>query len=376
MNHTHHAVITGGHLSPAISTIEELHRDSWRITYFGRRYYSSDQQQLETDEYKIITEQNISFINITSGKLHRYSILAALLSLTQVPLGIVQSLWHLLKSRPCVVVSFGGYLSVPVVIAAWLCRIPVITHEQTRTPGLANRINARFAKIVAVSFTDNLSQFPKSKVILTGNPIRTQALHTITDLPGIEKCNPSLPTIYITGGNQGSRTINELILNILPQLVARYNIIHSLGIHPDQQQLFEKAQASTTSSSAGTYIPLRYISPEHIGSVFASATAVVSRAGANTCTELAQLQKPSILIPLMSGQHNEQLANAEQLKQLGLAEIILQPDLSPEALLKHLDTVTRNKSRYHADPTAINTLFPLDAAHKLAQLTSQLCKSV
>lgn len=371
MAHQHTIVITGGHLSPAWATIEQLQHQNVRIEYFGRRFLSSHAGKSPSDEYQIVNQHHIPFHDIVSGKLHRHSLISAIFSTAKVPLGIMQSLLLLHKIRPCSVLSFGSYLSVPVVFAAWLLRIPILTHEQTRYAGLANKINARFSTRVAVSFPESLSQFPPSITKLTGNPIRTQALHIDHQLPGLESI-ASLPTILIMCGNQGSYDVNSTILNSLDQLLTRYNLIHAFGVHPDQQPLLQQAQTHI-GKHPGTYIPIQYISPEHIGSAFAAAKLVISRAGANTCTELAHLAKPSILIPLPAGQHNEQLANAQLLQQLGISETIHESMLTPQLLLATLDQMSANLGRYQAPSSKVAELFPLNAAEKIADLAIGLC---
>lgn len=357
--------VTGGHLSPAVATIEELKKIDASFLYLGNRE--------QGDEFEVINELGITFCHIETGRVHRHSKLKAGLSLLRVPWGFVQALTCLYKEEPDVLLSFGGYLSVPCVIAAWCLGIPVITHEQTKQAGLANRMNGWFASRVAISWKESEKYFSKGKTILTGNPVRLAALQVKKDFKGLDELKKR-KTIYVTGGHQGSDVINELLIEALPELTKKWNVIHSLGTHVAQVQFLELAEKAMDVYK-GAYLAARYFGPEEIGSVFARADMVITRTGANTCTEIALLQKPALMIPLPKGQAGEQLANARELESLGLGVVVSEFELTSEVLVSLIMEMMNNLKTFHADEDVIKERFIRDAAARLATLTAQYAKS-
>jgi UDP-N-acetylglucosamine--N-acetylmuramyl-(pentapeptide) pyrophosphoryl-undecaprenol N-acetylglucosamine transferase len=362
-------VITGGHLSPALATINLLEQQGWRVIFYGRQT-TSDLAGGTSDEYQVITDRSLQFRNVVSGRLHRNSLTQACKSLIKVPFGLYQSLRYLRTDRPNVVLTFGGYLALPTIMAAWLLRIPIIIHEQTAAAGLANRIGATFATKVAISFNTSRVYFPVAKCILTGNPIRSQALQAIKQ-PTALIAFPHRRTIYITGGGQGSSTINRAVLALVDRLTTKYNLIHAIGpgeLHDQEWQTAQDLLQKLPVKRAKAYFSVRYLGPNHIGSIFARADLVIARSGANTCTEIAHLNKPAILIPLPFVQKNEQHLNAQMLVDLGLATVIPQDQLSPESLLSTIKRMMANIKKYRADPQQVAHQFPANAAEKLVEL--------
>ena len=210
--------------------------------------------------------------------------------------------------RPDIIVSFGGYVSVPVVIAAHFSHVPSITHEQTLTNSLSTKINSRFVNKVALSF-DNPSQvrqFPASKVVVTGNLLRHEIFNANSSK--FNSLNSKKPLLYITGGNQGSQFLNQLVKNILPQIHSDFSIIHQTGVN------FPADLAKSLTEKFPDYHHFEFIEIEDIGWVLNHAQIVISRAGANTCQELDVLNKNSIIIPLPFTQQNEQILNAKWLQ--------------------------------------------------------------
>ena len=229
-------VITGGHLTPAQAVIEELKKEgNWEIYYFGRRF-SFEGESSPSVESLVIPKMGVKFISLPAGRLQRKFSRYTFISLLRIPVGFFIALSWLVKIRPAVILSFGGYVSVPAVLAGWLLRIPVLTHEQTVVSGFANRIDGFFAKKILVSFPESLKDFPSGKVVLTGNPIRKEVFNCPC-LAGrqelsIVNCQLSdepLPLIYITGGSQGSQIINRAVVEVLPNLLEKYRIVHQCG---------------------------------------------------------------------------------------------------------------------------------------------------
>lgn len=310
-------LITGVHHTPAIELIHQLQEDqniNWTIHYLSSKLSPS------------ITNLNIHFHSINSGKLNRYHLFSNFFSPLLIVKAFFQSLALLRKIRPNLVVSFGGYVSVPVVIAAKLLGIKSITHEQTLTISLSTKINAYFVDKVALSFPYNGSvSLPLKKILVTGNLIRRE----IFDQNSVKYkiLPPNLPLIYITGGNQGSHFINHLIFSLLPQLKS-FSLIHQTGVN----DLLAAVKFCPQNSN---YFPEDYIANADIGWVLNHADLIISRAGANTCQEIDLLNKKAILIPLPGTQQNEQLLNAQWLNfnHPDSTITLLQDNLTPKMLL-------------------------------------------
>lgn len=343
-------LIIGGHLAPALAVIEELQtRGGWDIVWVGRRT-AMEGEEIIPLEYSVIPEMNIPFHSIETGRLQRKFTNQTITSLLKVPVGFLQSLRILQKVRPDVVLSFGGYLSVPVVAAAAILGVPIIVHEQTTTAGLANRFGALLARKVAISFEVSKNFFPSQRVVLTGNPVRKEIFSI--------KRNPSLVggrrLLYITGGNQGSKAINESIKKILPELVKKFFIIHQTGFLDYEH--FRKVQKNLGKY----YRAYAIIEPIQVEKIFSNASLVISRAGANTISELAIVGIPSILIPLPWSGSGEQEKNAWLLASTGLSKVIMQDKLTPVTFLKTILEIiqkppsqsVRKKSRALINPDA------------------------
>lgn len=356
-------VVIGGHLTPALATIDELVARNAQIIFIGK-----PQGKSATDDRIEMDKRGIEFIGLETGKFHRHSILNALGSLTKVPGGFGAA-WKILKeNRPQVILSFGGYLSVPVVWAGWLQGIPSVIHEQTRQAGLANRINAVIAKKVALAFADSQRLFGGETVVI-GNPMRQDVLSSTDDFGG----NIKSPYIYVTGGHQGASIINQNMFAAINEIIKHTNIIHSIGVHEAADNDWLQAE-KLMKQYPDKYLAKRYFAADEIGSIMKNARLIVSRAGANTCSEIAYLVKPCILIPIVAGKNNEQMENAKLLEKINLAEIIQQQELTSQLLVNKISYMLSNLKKYQGDRKEIEKLFPQDSAAKLAKITISLCE--
>ena len=289
-------------------------------------------------EYREVASEGIKFIELRAGKFYRTY---HPLKLIRIPLGFFQALWILLKIHPQGVVSFGGYLAVPVVIAAWILGIPVITHEQTAISGYANRLIGFFSRKIAVSWPSSLAYYPPGKTLLTGLPLRPEITAAKADrlknLSGIK--SSKIKTVLVTGGKQGSHAINNCIFSSLPDLLHRFNIIHQTGSSTifNDFKTAQKIRKDLTLEQQSKYLVYDYISSENLRTILSQVSLVVSRAGAHIIYELAYLGIPAVLIPIPQSSHSEQNANARILISSGQAVLLEQKDLSPESLSRKLD---------------------------------------
>lgn len=369
-------VVTGGHLTPALAVIDELlERGNWEIFFLGRKY-TAEGEKTPSVEGEIITQKGIWFFDIAAGRIQRKFTSQTLPSALRIPLGFFRSLWYLAKIRPQVILSFGSYVSVPVVIAGWLLRIPSVAHEQTAVLGLANKINAFFVKKIALSWPQSLSDVSKEKAVLTGNMIRKELFRVDKKFWRTLKYGQNLPLIFITGGNQGSHTINQAVRSVLPQLVKKANVFHQSG-HlsglADFEEL-EKARDQLPENLKKCYHVKKYLLAEEMGPFLNKASLVISRAGANIVTELAALGKPGLFIPIPWSAGNEQAKNAQMLVDVGIAEILPQRKLSGTSLLKLVDQMMTNLDQYKKNAPQAKKLVKLDAAKKVADLVEETVK--
>lgn len=353
--------ITGGHFAPALAVIEELlSRGGFEIFYIGRKFAMED-DRAEALEYRELS--NLRYLTITTGRLQRkffVDVWQSVKALAKIVVGFGQSFFWVIKYRPDVVLSFGGYVALPVVISGFVLGVPVVTHEQTAVSGLANKIIAFFAEKILVSWPASLARFPEEKVVLTGNPVRKGILAASKIRL---KDKEHRPVIYITGGNLGSHAINEAVARVLPDLLEKYEVIHQTGAS-EKFRDFEKLSETVRGlpdALRRRYRVFEFLSTEEADHALRSADLVVGRAGANTVTELLVLGKPALLIPIPWAGGNEQLENARLLDRLGMAEIIPQDELTTKTLLLSIEKMMGRLAAYRAFAEKARQGFPVGA---------------
>lgn len=370
-------VLCGGHLSPALAVLEELPRAcaDWQPVYFGRKYALSADKALSL-EYKTIHDLSIPFYTIAAGKMPRYAAGLGFLSVLLIPWGILQSWYYLLVLRPKVIVSFGGYVSFAVVVAGWLLRIPVVMHEQTPVLGLANRTLARMATVICLSFPDTAAVPKGARTVVTGNLLR-HAIHTPREATELHFGDRQRPLLYITGGSLGSRAINDLVSQTASELVPEFRILHQCGAadgEKDYQRLL-RLRETLPAEVADNYQVVTHLPPAAVGSVMRAAEVIVSRAGANTVGEIAQVGTPAVLIPLPWSADGEQEKNARLLAGTGLAVLLDQQSLSPDLLLSTVRMVYQQRAGYRSHAAAAQVLFPPDGVQRMVTVLSGLLQA-
>lgn len=367
-------LITGGHVTPALAVIDYLLDKKIcsiiDITFVGRKY-AVDYERTLSFEYKEVTKRNLRFIHLYAGRFTRIASWRTVLQLLRIPFGFVQSMQILLQNRPEKILSFGGYIGFPVTFIAWLLRIPVFIHEQTISPGIANRLSSVFARTVFCSFPSVVKLFPHSKVLYTGNPIREKLNSNI--LPPPFQLSEKKPVIYVTGGSLGSHSINAHIFRLVPKLLPKFIVVHQTGdvreYHDFEQALIYKNKLP--KSLQDDYIIHKHLSEEEVAWIYRRADLVIARAGANTIFELLHLQKPSILIPLPWSSKNEQQKHALLFKSHGIGEIFEQTK-SSEELYTLIETIYQNKKTYHRKFKELPFQIPL---HASKTIVNSICNS-
>lgn len=360
-------VITGGHHSSALPVIKKLReeRPEAQIYWFGHKYSALGDKN-PTLEFREITALGIPFYHIHAGKFYRTFNLKRL---AKIPYGFFQCLCLLIKIKPDAILSFGGYLAVPAVLAGWILRIPSITHEQTVVAGWANRLISKFVQKVLISWRKSEKYFPKEKTYFVGIPLREEIFEARSSSFVFGN---KLPVVYITTGKIGSHIINKVVGECLGELLKFCNIIHQCGDNSvfndfdalnktwsdlqegagfadgltvrsgdreyiEQTRTFNKGEIAEERQdpdrkiyNMGTYHLRTFVLAEEIGEAYQKADLVVSRSGAHTTAELLALRKRCILIPISWVSHNEQYENAKLLVKAGLGVILLEKDLSAQ----------------------------------------------
>lgn len=319
---------TAGHVTPNIALMPTLQKEGYEIHYIG---------SYEGIEKKLIEELSIPYYGISSGKLRRYIDLKNLSDPFKVIKGFAQARRILGRIKPDVVFSKGGFVAVPVVLAAKSRKIPCIIHESDMTPGLANKICIPCATRVCTNFPETLEHIPKQKAVLTGSPIREELFHG-NKQKGLAFCgfNTAMPIILVIGGSLGAVAVNNAIRTLLPQLLTRFQIIHLCG----------KGKLDTSLNNTKGYVQFEYIN-EELCDLMAAADIIISRAGANAICEILALRKPNILIPLSAeASRGDQILNAASFEKQGYSIVIQEADVTNESLLEAVNRAYDNKDKY------------------------------
>lgn len=344
---------TAGHVTPNIALLPHLKEAGFEISYVGS--YTGMEKEL-------IKAQHIPYYGISSGKLRRYLDLKNLSDPFKVIKGLGQAIRLIHKIKPDVIFSKGGFVSVPVVLAAKFCHIPAIIHESDLTPGLANKIAIPCAAKVCCNFPETMKYLPPEKAVLTGSPIRRGLLSgdaaAARRLCGFDE---SRPVLFIIGGSSGSVIINNTVREALPSLLNRFQIIHMCG----------KGNLEPTLASTKGYHQIEYIGDE-LCDIFAMSDIVVSRAGANSICELLALRKPNLLIPLSAAaSRGDQILNASSFEKQGFSMILLEENMTTATLTASIDQLYADREKY---VQAMKNSQQMDSIDVIVDLIKKICK--
>jgi UDP-N-acetylglucosamine--N-acetylmuramyl-(pentapeptide) pyrophosphoryl-undecaprenol N-acetylglucosamine transferase len=357
---------TGGHTSPGLAVAARLRERGVPHAWIGSR---------DGLEARRAVEQGIAYHAIPTGKLRRYWAWRNVSDLAvNVPAGVVQA-WTLLRRlRPRVVLATGGFVALPVVVAAALAGVPVVVHEQTAVPGLANRIAARRARRIAVTFADSRRHFPAGRVTVTGNPLRPELRGgSRAEAAARFGLDPALPLVYVTGGALGAHAINRAVGEIAGELLAEAQLIHQCGDNAatGDRAWLQARRDALPATLARRWTVLPWVGVELAG-IYAACALVVARAGAGTVNECCQLGLPALYIPLPGASGDEQTANARLVGQAGGCSIVPQSALTPELLLERVRGLLDDPARLAAMGERARALAVPDATDRLVQLVLEV----
>ena len=344
---------TAGHVTPNIALLPRLKKLGYEISYIG---------SYEGMEKGLIEQQNIPYYGISSGKLRRYFDPKNFSDPFKVMKGYLQAKALMRKLKPDIVFSKGGFVSVPVVLAAKHAHIPTIIHESDITPGLANRIAIPAASRVCCNFPETIPHLPEGKAVLSGSPIRVELLHGDKERAYSYTClTPDKPVILVVGGSSGSKVINDTVRSLLPQILKKYQVIHLCG----------KGNLDPTLHNTEGYVQYEYANAE-LADLFAVSELVISRAGANSICELLALRKPNILIPLSkNASRGDQILNANSFQKQGFSYVIEEEELNDQTLSEAIKTVWEKREDY---VHAMESSDQMDAVTTITDLIEKLRK--
>lgn len=333
---------TGGHFYPLIAIAEKLVEEADKQKIIDLKlYYMSDKPY----DKRILFENKISYIQIPTGKMRTYFSISNFFDIFKTAIGAFLGLIRMFVIYPDVVISKGGYAAFPAVLAARLLRIPVIVHESDSYPGRLNVWTAKFALHVAISWPEASEYLPKDKTALTGQPIRKEIMHgDPNNAHNFFKLNSNLPIILVLGGSQGAQMINDNIVDVLPELISRYQIIHQTGMKNIDEVKSRSKLLIANNPNAERYVPIAYLNNLATRMAAGCANIIISRAG-SAIFEIASWGIPSIIIPITNSNGDHQRKNAFNYARAGACEVIEEANLTSHLLVSEIDKLLSSKEK-------------------------------
>lgn len=359
---------TGGHFYPIIAIVEELNQ-----IVKDNRLLSPQLYFMSTDPYNegLLFENNITFEHVIAGKIRRkitpINLFRNFIDLFKIVFGMMSAVWKVFLIYPDVVFGKGGYASFPAIFAARILNIPVIIHESDSTPGKVNAWAGRFAKRIAISYPEAAEYFNKSKIAYTGNPIRKEIREPLTtEAHKLLDLDEKLPTILILGGSSGSVFINQVIMDALPELVKKYQIIHQTG--KKNLKVVEETRdvVLLNNPNKNRYRVYDYLNVLNMRAAAGVANLVISRAG-STIFEIASWGKASIIIPIPEPTSHDQRTNAYSYARSGSAVVIEEKNLAGNLLVSEIDRILENSNEKTKLEQHAKNFARKDAAKLIAQ---------
>lgn len=365
---------TGGHIYPALAVAAQL-----RDKYDADILYLGSDDGLEAD---LVPAAGFRLVVVKAGKLRRYLSWSTLIGVGRVPVGMVQAIGIVREFQPHVAFTSGGYVAVPAGLVARLNGVPLVMHQQDVPPNLSNKLIAPLATRISVAFADSLRYFPACKTLHLGNPVRQEILDICQVTPqqarGELGFAPELPLLLVTGGSQGSRHLNQVVVKALPRLLKSCQVLQISGnkLFAETQALSDEVLATLDAQDRQHYRLVPYMLDE-MPMALQAAELVICRAGAATLSELAVLGKPSILVPLppaIGGSPQE--VNADTFGRKQAAEVIRDGDLQPDVLLERVDHIITSPACLLSMANAVRTFAKPMASRDIVETIVKLADGV
>lgn len=355
---------SGGHFYPIIAVAEAVRdkQDDDRLIDVNL-YYVSDSPY----DYRLLFENSITYKYTPAGKKRNYTSILNFFDLFKTTIGICLCAWKLYFIYPDVVFGKGGYASFPTIVAARLLGIPVVIHESDSVPGRVNTWAGKFARHIAIAFPEAAKYFDESKIAVVGMPVRrtlrkplTQGAHEFLGL------DPKVPTILVLGGSQGAAKINDVVLDALPRLVEKYQIIHQVGPQNLADSKLRSSFLLDTNVNASRYHLHDFLRDTALRMAAGVADLVISRAGATSLFEIAQWGKPSIIIPISNSVGDHQRTNAYSYAKHGCATVVQEENLTANILISELERIMESTELRDLMAEKTRDFATPDAARKIA----------
>ena len=359
---------SGGHVFPLIAVADSLKEKSAQIGTPLELMVMGEGDFLKN----ACSERGLLFKPIISGKMRRYFSVLNFLDIFKIPVGLLQSLWHIFWFMPDVVFSKGGYASLPGALVSWIFFIPLYIHESDSMPGLSNKIIGGMARAVFISFKSAEQNFKAGKTFLVGNPVRkdlfTADRAASSQALGLDQTKK---TVLVIGGSQGAQKVNEIVLNSLVMMASKFKIIHQCGqgqynaVKAEVDRLTKEGEGHYADNIRNNYKLFPFLDSQKYAAALAACDIVISRAGAGSIAEIALSGKPAILIPLSTNaSRGEQLTNAIEFAKYG-AVYIEEENLNPNILINQIESLLE-PTKYQEVSQKIKTFAAPDAADKIA----------
>jgi len=354
---------TGGHFYPLIAISEELNRisEEEHIVNF-KLYYMADSPY----DAKLLEEQFITYIPITAGKLRVYFSLQNFIDIFKTAIGTVDALFKVFKIFPDVVVSKGGYAAFPVLLAARVLGIPVLIHESDTVPGRVNLWAGKFAKKIALSYPEAAKFFKPEKISITGQPIRrTLAYPAKEGAKEYFELDPNIYTVGVIGGSSGAKVINDCIMQVLPDLLEKYQVIHQSGPKHFEEVKTDVSVVLGDSTKRGRYKLFGSLNDLQMKMFGGACDIIITRAGSQLF-EIAAWGKPAVVIPYLIAHGDHQRKNAYHYARTGAAVVIEEKNLTPSILMHQVNFILESRERYDAMSAHAKRFYNPDAAKIIA----------
>lgn len=349
---------TGGHFYPLMAVADELNQTESNpvLYYFGPAPYNQEE----------LAKHKIKYVYCPAGKIRRYFSVQNFFDIFRTFFGFFYAIIKLYTIYPDVIFSKGGYTAVPILLAARILMIPVVIHESDTSPGKANKLGAKFAKYIAISYPEAASFFPPDKTALTGIPVRKELKQEYVDARASLGITGNKPLIYITGGSQGAKKINDIILESLDELLPHYQIFHQTGTN-NIEEMRQTAKGLLRDTGFGSHYYMEGSIPATtVNLLFQASDLVITRAGSTTLFETAFYGKPAIVIPISEDVSRDQRTNAYAYARSGAATVIEEKNLNSNLLAQEIHSIIDSPERHAEMSAAAKKFFILGAASKLS----------
>lgn len=319
---------TAGHIFPILAIVRAIKKTTEssqiKLFYLGPK-----------DAYalRLLQEEGVAVKRIITGKIRRYFSIKNIIDLFKIPIGMLQAFFWLFVLAPDLVFSKGGFGSFPSVFNAMLLRIPLFMHESDSSPGMVSKITSKWALEIFTSFPET-EYLKKKKIICLGNPIRTQVLNgSAKKTKEIFNLQGGKPLIFVIGGSQGAKSVNNTLLEVMQEFLAEFELIHQTG-RAHYKQVKAEVNVLVKKEDRKYYHPIPFLNEAELKHILAAADLIISRAGSSMIFEMAATARPAILIPLPKSAQNHQVKNAYQFSKKGAAEVLEEQNLKPHFLLE------------------------------------------